>query len=424
MPAITSARSRIPGPCTLLTALAVLVFHARPLLAEWPEFRGGAAQGVARQGGLPLTWGDHDHIAWRVPTEGLGWSSPAVMGERIYLTTAVPRGDDVYDLTAECRRLSDGTLVWREVVQRQTGKVEIHSKNSHASPSPLVSGERVYVHFGPHATACLNAVDGRLIWKTRLEYKPQHGTGGSPALFEDVLIVCCDGRDVQYVVGLDAATGRERWRTPRDTNPRKGFSFSTPLVIQAGGRWQAICPGSDAVFAYDPRLGRELWRCRYEDGYSVVPRPVYAEGLLFVCTGYDRPKILAIDPTGSGDVTDSHVRWVLERGAPHNPSPVVCDGALYCVSDKGIVTCVDARSGVERWQERLGGNYSASPLVANGRLYLQDEAGVCHVLAAAPSFQLLATNKWAEGERTYASFAVAGRSLILRSESELVRVDP
>jgi len=405
----------IIGSLLLLSPLAT---------ADWPEFRGGAAQGVAQATGLPVAWSDSEHVGWRVRTEGLGWSSPAVVGDRIYLTAAVPQAGDDQLLTAECRRVADGGLVWRREVKRQIGKVEMHGKNSHASPSPLVADGKLYVHFGPHATACLNAEDGAILWQTELAYKPQHGTGGSPALHDGRLIICCDGKDVQYTVALDAATGHELWRTPRDVRPSKGFSFCTPLIVQASGRWQAICPGSDAVFAYDPATGQEQWRCRYPGGYSVVPRPIFAEGLVVVCTGYDRPKVLAIDPTGSGDVTETHLRWQYDRAAPHNPSLVAVDGGLYFVSDKGVATCLDLQTGAERWQERLGGNYSASPLAAEGRIYFQDEAGVCHVVAAGPEFQSLGVNTWASGERTFASYAVAGRSLILRSASELLRIDP
>jgi outer membrane protein assembly factor BamB len=298
----------------------------------------------------------------------------------------------------------------------------MHGKNSHASPSPVVDGDRVYVHFGPHLTACLKTADGSTLWSTELAYSPQHGTGGSPAIHDGMVIICCDGRDVQYVVGLDKLTGEERWRTPRDTQPSKGFSFCTPLVIEAGGRTQAICPASDAVFALDPATGAEIWRCRYKDGYSVVPRPVFANGLVYVCTGYNRPKLLAIDPTGSGDVTETHLKWEYDRSVPHNPSIVAVGTELFFVSDKGVATCLDALTGKEHWQERLGGNFSASALAAEGRVYFQDEAGICYVVKASPQYELLATNTWAPGSRTYASFAVTGQSLLARSEDKLVRI--
>lgn len=409
--------------CLMCAVLVGSLVDLTAAAGDWPQFRGPHGQGVADATGLPLEWDAQRNVVWQVPVTGLAWSSPVVVGERIYLTSAVDAGGGDHDLVAECRQLRDGSLVWRQTLKRQTGAVEMHGKNSHASPSPVVDGDRVYVHFGPHLTACLLSSDGSVQWSQELAYSPQHGTGGSPALFEDLVIVCCDGRDVQYVVALDKLTGTERWRTPRDTTPSKGFSFCTPLVIEAGGRVQAICPGSDAVFAYDPASGREIWRCRYLDGYSVVPRPVYANGLVYVCTGYNRPKLLAIDPTGSGDVTTTHLRWEYDRSVPHNPSIVAVGRELYFVSDKGVATCLDGLTGEERWQERLGGNFSASALAAGGRVYFQDESGVCYVIKAAPEYELLATNTWAPGRRTYASFAVAGKSLLARSEDQLVRIE-
>ncbi|MFV0445770.1 MAG: PQQ-binding-like beta-propeller repeat protein [Planctomycetaceae bacterium] len=392
------------------------------LASDWPQFRGPDGQGYATSDSLPSTWSDTEHVLWKVPVEGLGWSSPVVAGERIYLTSAVPDDDEVQNLVAECRSLKEGAILWRSELHHQKGKVELHGKNSHASSSPVVEGDFLYVHFGPHLTACLKASDGSTVWAKQLEYAPLHGNGGSPTVYDDVVILCCDGRDVQYVVALDKQTGEERWRTPRDTQPVKGFSFSTPLIIEAGDRTQAICPGSDAVFSYDPKTGAEIWRCRYKDGYSVVPRPVFANGLVYVCTGYNKPKLLAIDPTGTGDVSETHLKWEHDRGVPHNPSIVAEGGEVYFVSDKGVATCLDGTTGEEKWQQRLGGNYSASPLAADGRIYFQDEAGVCYVVNASPTYELLATNNWSNGKRTYASYAVVGPTLILRSEDQLLRI--
>jgi outer membrane protein assembly factor BamB len=399
----------------------LLLGVAGPVDADWPQFRGPTGEGHAA-GNLPLTWSAAENVAWKTPVEGLSWSSPVVHEGRIYLTTAVEQAGDAVSLQALALDAATGKELWQQEVFQQQGKVQIHQKNSHASPTPVVEGDRLYVHFGPHGTACVSAVDGKPLWKTKLDYKPTHGTGGSPALFGDRLIICCDGSDVQYVVALDSASGDELWRTPRDTSPGKGFSFSTPLKIEVSGRVQAICPGSSAVFAYDPHNGQEIWRVRYGDGYSVVPRPVYSNGLVYVCTGYNRPRLLAIDPSGRGDVTDSHVKWEADRGIPHNPSPVAVGDAIYCVSDKGIAVCLDALTGEERWQQRLGGNFSASPLATEDRIYFQDENGTAYVVAAEPEYRLLAENAWAPGQRTYASYAVDGSDLLLRSESELLRV--
>ncbi|MFG0294484.1 MAG: PQQ-binding-like beta-propeller repeat protein, partial [Maioricimonas sp. JB045] len=301
--------------------------------------------------------------------------------------------------------------------------VQIHRKNSHASPTPVVADGFVYVHFGPHGTACLNLA-GELQWKNdELSYSPVHGNGGSPALFEDLLVICCDGGDQQYVVGIERETGRIRWKTPRDTDPKKGFSFSTPLIITVDGQAQAICPGSDAVFAYEPRTGKEIWRVRYPDGYSVVPRPVFSQGLVFVCTGYNRPSLLAIDPNGEGDITETNVKWEVDRGVPHNPSILAVGGEVYFVSDGGVASCVDAATGEVHWTERLGGKFSASPVYAEGKVFFQDEAGTCTVVKAGTEFEVLAENQWAdEGARTFASFAVLDGTLFLRSETHLYRI--
>jgi outer membrane protein assembly factor BamB len=408
-------------------AVGLLALILTPLAADaadWPQFRGPTGQGTSDSADAPLTWSDTDNIAWKQPIPGLAWSSPAVVDDRIYLTTAVPgAGGSSQSLRALCLDARTGATIWDEGLFRQTGEVEIHSKNSHASPTPVVESDRVYVHFGPHGTACLTTA-GETVWTTeKLKYGPRHGTGASPAIAGDLLVIPCDGWDMQYVVGLERDTGEIRWKIDRDTAPTKGFSFSTPLIIEANGRAQAVCPASDAVFAYDPATGNELWRVRYKDGYSVVPRPLFAHGLVYVCSGYDQPQLLAIDPTGSGDVTTSHVKWRVRRAVPHNPSPLVVGDALYFVSDGGVASCVDALTGEQHWQERLGGDFSASPVAADGKVYFQDEHGTAIVIEAGPQFRELARNSWGGGGRTFASYAILDGALIIRSETHLYRVE-
>ncbi|REJ90959.1 MAG: hypothetical protein DWQ45_26730 [Planctomycetota bacterium] len=390
--------------------------------ADWPEFRGPTGQGIADATGLPVNWSEESNVAWKVPLEGLAWSSPVIVDGRIYLTNAVEIGPQHYSLRAICLKASSGEIVWTVEVFEQEGAVEIHRTNSHASPTPIVEDGKVYVHFGPHGTACLTT-DGEVLWRMALEYLPVHGNGGSPASAGDLLIISCDGRDKQFVVGIEKATGEERWRTPRDTNPVKGFSFSTPLIIEAGGRRQAVCPGSDAVFAYDPATGEQLWRVDYTGGFSVVPRPAFAGGLVFVCTGFGTPKLMAIDPTGTGNVTDTHVRWEIKRGAPHNPSPLPVGDELYFLSDQGVATCVDVQTGEEHWQERLGGQFWASPLYADGKIYFQDQHGGSVVVKAGTEFVELARNQLGAGERSFASYGVVDGALFIRTEEALYRVE-
>lgn len=410
-------------PTHACSRLAVIV-GALTLVAaargDWPEFRGPAGDGLAT-GPLPRQWSDTENVAWKTPVAGLGWSSPVVHSGRVYLTTATETEGDGRSLRLVCLDATTGAGIWDRELFVQAGPVKIHPKNSHASPTPLVAGDRIVAHFGPHGTACVSPA-GDVLWKRTLAYAPTHGNGGSPALAGDVLVICCDGADEQYVVGLDLATGEVRWRTDRDTDPVKGFSFATPLVTRVAGAAQAICPGSDAVFAYDPATGQELWRVDYPGGYSVIPRPVHAAGLVFVGSGYDKPVLYAIDPTGRGNVTATHVRWKLDRGAPHTPSVVVVGEELFCVSDNGVATCLDARTGEERWRERLGGNFSASPLHADGIVYFQNEAGEAILVKAAPTFEEVARNRIGAGERTFASYAVDGPAVLLRTESALYRI--
>ena len=193
-------------------------------------------------------------------------------------------------------------------------------------------------------TACLDP-DGNVLWRNNdLHYAPVHGNGGTPVLVDGALIFSCDGSDKRFVVALDCRDGHVLWKKDRTEHPEKGFSFGTPLVIEVAGRKQVVSTGSNVVAAYDPKTGEEIWRVRYE-GYSVVPRPVYGDGLVFLSTGFDSPKLLAIRPDGTGDVTDSHVAWTSNKNAPNSPSPLLLGDELYMVSDGGILTCLDAKTG-------------------------------------------------------------------------------
>jgi outer membrane protein assembly factor BamB len=295
---------------------------------------------------------------------------------------------------------------------------ELNAKNSYASPSPVVEGDRVYVHFGAQGTAALTTT-GEIVWKTRLDYQSQHGNGGSPVLHGDLLIINCDGNGGDaYVAALDVKTGRTRWKTHRRQPADQ--AYTTPLVINAAGRDQVVSAGAYRAAAYDPANGREIWRVAYDDGFSNVPRPVFGQGLVFIATGFQQPALIAVRPDGTGDVTRSHVAWTLRRGAPYTPSPVLVGEQLFIVNDAGIATCVDAKTGTIQWQQRLGGNYSASPVHADGRIYFQSEEGVTTVIEPATTFKRLATNQL-DGAML-ASMGVADRSFFIRTDSHLYRI--
>lgn len=408
---------------TLAAILLCSVSGASVWADDWVEFRGPTGQGLATATGLPVRWSATENVAWRAELPGKAWSSPILLKGRVYMTTAVPldsRNDAPQSLRAICLDAAGGDLLWNVEVFRQPAGVTIHGKNSHASATPVTDGRRLFVHFGTHGTAALE-LDGNILWKNQdLKYDPRHGSGGSPVLVDGLLVVSCDGLDVQFVTALDQETGRIRWKTPRNTNTDKGFSFCTPLVIDVAGRQQLVSSGSDAVFAYDPHDGSELWKVAFPGGFSVVPRPVYGNGLLFVCTGYNTPSLLAIRPEGAiGDVTETHVAWRSKKSIPNNPSPLLIDNALYLITDNGVATCLDAMTGRQRWQNRIGGDFSASPVFADGKIYLQSEEGEGVVLKANPdAYEELARN--ALEERTLASYAIAERALYVRSDRALV----
>ena len=320
----------------------LLVCHQAAIFAEdWPQFRGPGGQGHSSETGLPIQWSESKNVTWKVPVPGRGWSSPVVARGRVWLTTAAPvqRGTSLRLMAFELETGKQALDV--EVFRLRSSELQ-NAKNSHASPTPIVAGERVYVHFGAEGTAAVS-VAGDILWKTRLTYQTQHGNGGSPELAGDLLIVSCDGFDESYVVALDTRTGKTRWRTDR----RQPYSqaYSTPLSIRVGDSNQLISPGAFNAFAYDTKTGKEIWRVNYGDGFSNVPRPVYAAGLVFITTGFHQPSLLAIRPDGKGDVTKTHIAWKLSRGAPLTPSPIVAGSEIYVVSDNGIASCLDARTG-------------------------------------------------------------------------------
>ncbi|PHX71546.1 MAG: serine/threonine protein kinase [Opitutia bacterium] len=403
---------------------AALLLTACPLLRceDWPEFRGPTGQGTSTAIGLPTEWSATKNVAWKVPVPGAGWSSPAISGGQIFLTTGVPNASGGVSLRALALDLASGRALWEtEVFSATEASVKpVHTKNSPASPTAIVEGDRIYLHFGHHGTACLDRA-GKILWRNHsLRYDPLHGNGGSPALAGDRLVFNSDGTKDPFVVALEKATGEVAWKVPRGITVKSYFSFCTPLVISVHGRIQIITPGSGAVWALDPKDGREIWRVRYGEGYSVVPRPVFAHGLLFIATGFNRADLLAIRPDGEGDVTDTHVAWRTTKGAPLTPSVVVAGDELYGVADSGIATCWDAKTGTVHWQERIEGNYSASPIVAEGKIFFLSEEGVGTVVKAARTFEKIATNKLEE--RALASYAVADGALFIRTAGHLYRI--
>lgn len=412
-----------PQACLAAALISAFCFPISAFPEDWPEFRGPTKQGTSTATGLPTEWSPTKNVVWKAGLPGRAWSSPIVSGDRIFLTNAVGAKDstdphDTFSLRVLALNAVDGKLIWdTEVFKIEQPHMQgVHGKNSYASPTPVFEDGRIYAHFGHFGTACVDE-NGKLVWKSNaLTYKPVHGNGGCPVLVDDLLIYNADAAEAPCIAALDKASGNLRWKVERVSDAQKKFSFCTPLVIEVNGAKQLISPGSNVVCALNPKDGSEIWRVRY-DGYSVVPRPVFGHGLVFTSTGFDHASALAIRPDGRGDVTDTHVAWKLDKGSPLTPSMLLIGDDLYMVSDQGIVSCVDAKSGTVHWQERVSRSTSASPLFADGKIYIQDELGSGYVLKPGHTLQLLAKNDL--GDKSLASPAVWQNKLLIRTQTAL-----
>jgi len=408
--------------CVLIVP-PVIWLRGNAIGQEWPEFRGGTGQGHSDVDGLPTVWSRSQNVAWRQPLPGKGWSSPILYAGRIFLTTAVEIDENGgQSLRALCLDAETGEIRWNvEAFKKPPGLPAVHAKNSYASPTPITDGERVFVHFGPSGTAAF-AFDGNLIWANdRIVYDARHGGGGSPILSGRALIFNCDGVENPFVVALDRSNGKELWRSARPEMEPERFAFSTPLEIRVNGKVQVVSPGSHGVYSYEPATGQEVWRVHFPNKWSVIPRPVFAQGKVFICTGYEGPaELLAIRPDGAGDVTATHVAWRTDKYVPHTPSPSIVGDLIFMVSDSGIATCRNVNTGKLHWRKRLEGSFSASPLHAAGNLYFPNEEGACFVIKAAPEFKLVAKNDLEES--TLASYAAGGKGLYIRTAEALYRV--
>lgn len=408
-------------PICLTAVLAGIICHSAPAETLWPEFRGPTAQGVSTATGLPTEWSKAKNVVWRTKTEGRAWSSPVVANGKIFLTDATEKGSKL-QLHVVALDAATGKELWNTVVleQQDMQAKKMHQKNSQASPTAIWQEGRIYAHFGHHGTACVDEA-GKVLWTTQEHrYSAVHGTGGSPVVVDDLLIFNADAAANPSVIALDKNTGKTRWKVARTSEASRKFSFCTPLVIEVNGQRQVISPGSGVVQALNPADGTEIWHVNYGQGYSVVPRPVFAHGLIFLSTGYDKPVAYAIKPDGTGDVTSTHVVWTADKRIPHNPSMLVVGDELYMLADNGLLSCRDAKTGEVYYEDRLVGSSSASLLFADGRIYAIDEQGKSAVVKPGKKLEVIAQNNLSE--KTLASMAVCDNDLLIRTEDALYRI--
>ncbi len=398
--------------------LFVMVAFCVLCQGQWPQFRGPNADGHVVGKPTPTQWSDTKNVTWKTNIPGLGWSSPVIGGGKLFLTTAVPQGEGLSLRTMALDAMT-GQVVWDREIKRIPKAPSIHTKNSHASPTPILHNGSVFVHFGALGTARLSANDGTITWLcNELDYPPLHGCGGSPYLHDGKLIIVCDGSKNPFVAAVDTETGKVAWKKQRSVEARISHSFVTPTVAMVEGKAQVMAPGPDHFAAYDLASGKEIWRVK-APGWSVVPQPTVAHGLVIYNHDYDNPELIAIKLGGTGDVTDSHIAWRLKRGAPSTPTPLLIGEELYFVSDKGMASCINAKTGESHWMERLEGSFSASPVYVNGNILFLNENGGAAWVKPAKQFRVLGKNLVTG--RTLATPAFAEGAMYLRTDETLFK---
>ncbi|MHC4438874.1 MAG: outer membrane protein assembly factor BamB family protein [Planctomycetota bacterium] len=420
--------------------LITLVILIAPTMSsgDWPEFRGPSGNGMAsipgssKTTGIPLRWSKTENIRWKTSIPHKGWSTPVVMNNQVWLTTATLDGHDFFVICVDAK--SGVILLNKKLFHADNPEPLGNPLNSYASPSPAIESGRVYVHFGSYGTACLNTETFELLWeRSDLPCRHFRGPGSSVILYEDLLILTMDGVDVQYLVSLDKKTGRTVWKTDRTADwndldsegkPRgEGDlrkAYSTPLIIDVNGKKQMISVGAKAVYGYDPADGRELWKV-HTRGFSGASRPVYGNGIAYMISGFGKTELLAIKADGSGDITDTNIIWKTGKNVPRTPSLLLVDDLLFTINDTGTLMCLEALTGKQVWSQRIPGDYAASLLYADGRIYSFNRDGKATVFRAARKYEILATNTLDSG--FMASAAVSGKALFLRTKTHLYRIE-
>ena len=406
----------------LITVASCLVIEANE---QWSQFRGHFGNGIIKSTSAPINWSENRNIDWKTPIHDRGWSSPVIWNDQIWMTTATKEGNKMY---AICVNKLSGKIEHDIHVFDVKSPQAITNENTYASPTPVVEEGRVYAHFGTYGTVCISTKDGQILWKRRdlnCDHEIGAGPASSPFIYNNFLIFNVDGRDVQYVIALNKETGETAWKTNRSVdfsdvqiNQRK--AYGTPFIIPRGNSNQMVSIGAKGVYSYDPENGKELWKARHR-GWSIAPRPVYGEGLVFTMIDRDRPEMWAIDPSGSGDITETHIEWKETKRMPPRASPIFFKGLLFVVDRNGYISCLEAKTGKSLWQKRMKGRFSASPVLANDLLYFFNEDTVCTIIKPVKELIIVAENKLSDG-KLLATPAFDENSIYIRTENNLYRI--
>ena len=411
-----------------LVSILLLAFSATTLDAQenWPRFRGPNGQGISRAVGVPVQWGTEDNVAWKTEIPGTGWSSPIVWDDRIFLTTATDGDTKCHIIAIDG---NSGRILWDTVVFQQEPKHK-HAKNSRATSTPCTDGKLVYAVFGSGGFAAVD-FEGKIVWtNTTLDFYSHHGMATSPILYKDMLLLAVNPSnreepkqlgwlepwDKSYLLALDKATGKERWRGKRGLSR---IAHATPIIVQIDGKDQILSPAGNVIQGFDPADGTLLWTID-TDGEPCVPSPILGGDLTFVAAS-PKDGVKAARLGGKGNCTETHLIWTQTRNVPMMSSFLYIKPCLYTTTDNGSFSCLDAATGEFLWQLRLGGSLNPSPLYVDGRIYVPSEQGTVTVLKpnADPKepAEILAKNEL--DLHMLASPVPFGKQLLLRTDNYL-----
>jgi outer membrane protein assembly factor BamB len=411
---------------------AVLLFvsgRASSQNKNWTHFRGTNLNGLALTENIPIKF-DSTNIKWKTKIHDEGYSSPVVFDNQIWVTSAKPDGKELY---AICTDFKTGKIVY-DIKVFSPDKVEgKHSINTYASSTACIEKGFVYVHYGSNGTACINTVNGSIVWK-RDDFKCKHvqGPASSPIIYKNLIILHFEGVDVRYLVALDKSDGKLIWKTERPAEPYEPLAeigrkaYITPLIFNVKGRDMLISNGSAVCIAYDPNTGREIWRV-VDGAESTIAMPFAEKGIVYWYTGFKEAdgikttELIAVNPDGKGDITSTNVIWKKREELSRNQclTPVIKDGLIYTVNTRNIMMCIDAATGKEIWSKHVTSNYDASPLFVNGNIWFFSVKGEVLVIKAGPTYEVAAQNHLDSG--IWATPAVLRNSIIIRTQKYLCR---
>jgi len=413
----------LPLFCLLSLLFFNLITFAQEDTKSWMDYRGPQKNGHSNAVNIPTVWNDSTNVAWKRPIPGKGWSSPVVLNNKIWLTTALSEGKELRILEVDA---SSGKIL-NNIKLFEVDSLQVnHPLNSYASPSPVIEEGHVYAHFGAYGTACIDTESGKVLWQ-RTDFHCDHdvGPGSSPLLYAELLILTYDGTDVQFLVAVDKNTGETVWKTTRDVDLKihkaeSRKAFTTPIVTQVNGVNQLISVGPHSVMGYQPHTGEQIWRALYQ-GFSASSRPVLGDdNMLFFNSGFGPSAVIALGLGGEGEVTDS-IKWINKKGTQARSSALYINDLLYMVNTGGQAKCFVAKTGEELWSARVGRQTSASPVYVNGKIYTSDEDGLTTIFTPGKEFHKVGENQLPDG--FMASPAVIDNALFLRTKSHLYKIE-